>query len=147
MSLKDPDLKMSKSHRDPQSRILITDSPEEIHQKVASALTDSLNSVSFDPVERPGVSSLLQLLSHFEPQGRSAETLGNEMYAGRSLKELKLLVADAISQKLQPICQKYHDIISEDGGRYLDEVQRKGAVKARESAEATMVLVREAVGI
>ena len=49
MSLQEPHLKMSKSDTDPRSRILITDSADEIHRKIMSALTDSTNSVSYDP--------------------------------------------------------------------------------------------------
>jgi len=80
-------------------------------------------------------------------EGRSAEMLGNVIYAGRTLKDLKLLVADGISQSLEPIRKRFGDVMNEHSGRYLEEVQRKGASKARESAEATMEVVREAVGI
>ena len=36
---------------------------------------------------------------------------------------------------------------TEDGGAYIDHVEEEGAKKARESADATMEIVREAVGL
>jgi tryptophanyl-tRNA synthetase len=146
MSLQEPHLKMSKSHQDPRSRILVTDSPEEISRKVKAALTDSLNSVSYDPLARPGVSNLLQLLSYFDYSCRSADELGKE-HAAMSLGKLKALVSESISASLADIRTRYNQFMVEDNGRYLDYVEAKGAAKARASAEVTMVSVRKAVGL
>jgi len=142
MSLQDPAFKMSKSHSDPKTRILITDSPDEIRKKIMSALTDSVNSVSYDPRNRPGVSNLLQILSHFDTEGRSAEDLGLA-YSNLTLRELKTLVSDNIAQSLLPIRKRYEEVMAEDNGAYIDHVQAKGAEKARESAEETMSVIRE----
>lgn len=136
---------MSKSHMDPRSRILLTDNPDEITRKVISALTDSVNSVSYDPVSRPGVSNLLQLLSYFSDKPKSAEELG-EIYAGLGLGDFKALVSQTIADSLECIRARYTEVMAEDGGRYLDYVEAKGAERARASAEATMAIVRDAVG-
>ncbi|TVY53632.1 Tryptophan--tRNA ligase, mitochondrial [Lachnellula cervina] len=146
MSLQDPHLKMSKSHSDPRSRILITDPPDVIHKKMMAALTDSTNSVSYDPENRPGVSNLLQLLSHFNTEGKSAQELGL-VYANFGLGQFKKAVAESISESLAPIRTKYEQVLAADGGRYLDHVWMQGAVKAKESADATMEVVRRAVGL
>lgn len=146
MSLQDPNLKMSKSHPDPKSRILINDTPSEIHRKCMAALTDSLNSVSYDPINRRGVSNLLELLSHFDAEGRSAEELG-KAHAGLGLKAFKTLLAEVISERLEPVRSRFDEVMGKDEGRYLDDVAKVGARRARESAEETMVLVREAVGL
>lgn len=145
MSLQEPHLKMSKSHQDPRSRILITDSPEEITQKIMAARTDSINSVSFDPIVRPGVSNLLSLLSLFDEQSRSAAELG-EIHSTLNLRDFKTLVSDKISGALAGIGSRYEEVMKQDDGRYLDHVEGKGAERARQSAEETMVLVREAIG-
>jgi tryptophanyl-tRNA synthetase len=145
MSLQEPHLKMSKSHLDPRSRILLTDNPDEITRKVMSALTDSVNSVSYDPVSRPGVSNLLQLLSCFSDNPKSAEELG-EIYAGLGLGDFKALVSQTIADSLEGIRARYTEVMAEDGGRYLDYVEAKGAERARANAEATMAIVRDAVG-
>ena len=137
---------MSKSHLDQRSRILITDSPEVIHQKVMSALTDSTNSVSYEPETRPGVSNLLQLLSHFDAESRSAEQLG-KIHSNLSLATFKNKVSETISDNLSDIRRRYSEVMAEDGGLYLDYVELKGAEKARRSADATIAIVREAVGL
>jgi tryptophanyl-tRNA synthetase len=102
-----------------------------------SAVTDSTNSVSYDPKNRPGVSNLLHLLSHFDSQERSAQELGT-VYSKLTLKDLKITISDTR--------ERYKQILSEDAGAYVDHIEKKGAKKARENAEATMVAVREAVG-
>ncbi|TVY36910.1 Tryptophan--tRNA ligase, mitochondrial [Lachnellula subtilissima] len=142
MSLQDPHLKMSKSHSDPRSRILITDPPDVIHKKMMAALTDSTNSVSYDPENRPGVSNLLQLLSHFNAEGKSAQELALK-YANFGLGHFKSAVAESISESLTPIRTKYEQVLAADGGRYLDHVWMQGGVKAKESADATMDVALE----
>jgi tryptophanyl-tRNA synthetase len=146
MSLKEPHLKMSKSHADPRSRILITDSADEIQRKLLSALTDSTTSISYEPKSRPGLSNLLQLMSHFEAQGRTPEELA-QTCANMDFRTLKLKVAETIAVSMEPVRVRYAELMKEDAGAYLDEVEREGARKARESAEETMVLVREAIGL
>ena len=113
-----------------------------------SALTDSLNSVSYDTVNRPGVSNLLALLSYFDAERRSAEELG-KVHAGLGLGAFKALVAETIAVGMEGVRTEFEDLMGDgDGtGGYLDEVERRGNRRARESAEETMVLVREAVGL
>jgi len=135
---------MSKSHPDPKSRILITDTPSEIHLKIKRSLTDSQNSVSYEPSTRPGVSNLLEILSHFDDQGRSPEVLG-EVYSSMGLGEFKGLVAERISEMMEPVGKRFERFIGDKA--YLEEVRRKGAERARENAERTMVDVRKAVGL
>ncbi|KAI9040872.1 tryptophan--tRNA ligase MSW1 [Aspergillus affinis] len=143
MSLKEPTLKMSKSHTDKRSRILLTDSSEDIHKKVKSALTDSDASVSYDPVHRPGVSNLLEILSHFD--GRSCEDLAAE-YKSSSLQSLKGHLGSQISLHLQPIRERYLSLIA-DKTNYLDVVAEEGARTASANADVTMRRVRETLGL
>lgn len=142
MSLKEPRLKMSKSHADSRSRILLTDSPEEIHKKVKVALTDSETSITYDPSHRPGVSNLIEILSHLD--GKTCDELASE-YQHSSLRALKGHLADRISAHLQPIRDKYHGLMDDKSG-YLEDVGREGGQGARANAEITMKGVREAVG-
>jgi len=147
MSLSDPLQKMSKSSPNPLSRILITDPPPLIRKKILAAVTDSSNAVSYDPVHRPGVSNLLTLLSNFDEEGRSAEELGTVFEGkGVGLKAFKELVAEAVSEGLEPVRRRYGEVIAEGDG-YLEGVERRGASLARENAEETMLKVREAVGL
>lgn len=147
MSLQNPTQKMSKSHPSPLSRILLTDPPTTINKKISSALTDPTNSVSYSPSERPGVANLLTLWSSFDTQvpKRSPAQIAEECSAKNfGLKELKRETADAVNTGLEGIRKGYERVLGEEG--YVEEVARKGGIKARENAEETMVRVREAIG-
>ncbi len=146
MSLTNPLKKMSKSDPSPSSRILITDPPELIYKKLTTAVTDSMNSVSWDPVNRPGVSNLLTLLSAFDGEGRTPEVLGGVYGTGMGLGGFKKLVGEVVGEGLRGVREGY-EMVSREGEGYLLEVERRGARVAGENAESTMVEVREAVGL
>ncbi|KAL4958817.1 tryptophan--tRNA ligase MSW1 [Aspergillus stella-maris] len=142
MSLKEPTLKMSKSHADDRSRILLTDTPEDIRSKVKVALTDSEPGISYDPVRRPGVSNLIELLSHLE--GTHSDEIVSS-YATSSPRALKEHLSEKVCEVLSPIKEKYSTLIA-DGDR-LDTISEKGAQAARANAEITMKQVRGVIGL
>lgn len=146
MSLQNPSQKMSKSDADARSRILLTDSPAEIRAKVMAARTDSTNAVSYHRGARPGVSNLLDLWACFDSRGRAPEALAEEL-RGASLGDLKVAVADVLVEEIPGIGERYRAFLGRDGGRYLDEVEERGAGAARRSAEGTMEVLRRAVGL
>ncbi|KAH6893594.1 hypothetical protein B0T10DRAFT_400622 [Thelonectria olida] len=144
MSLTEPTSKMSKSHKSEKSRILITDSPQDIKKKLGSALTDSLPGVSYDVANRPGISNLLDILSIFDARGRTPEQLANE-YSDIGPKQLKGMVTDAVVSGLHGIRDRYLELL-DAGDAHLDKIESVGAQKARESAGDTMQMVKSAVG-
>ncbi|PKK43486.1 hypothetical protein CI102_12475 [Trichoderma harzianum] len=144
MSLTEPTSKMSKSHEAQRSRILITDSPQDIRSKIATALTDSTPGISYDPATRPGISNLLEIFSVFDTERRSPAQLA-EAYADASPKIFKEAVADALLTGLQGIRDRYLDLSANDS--YLDKIEQHGARKAQESAKETMEIVKTAVGL
>ncbi|KAF7714119.1 Tryptophan--tRNA ligase, mitochondrial [Penicillium ucsense] len=143
MSLKEPTSKMSKSHPDPKSRILLTDSPSTIHKKIKVALTDSQPLITYDPAHRPGVSNLLEILSHFE--NRSCEEIAGE-FEGASLRVLKEHVAARISAHLEAVRDRYEEVMGDRTG-YLESVAREGAERAGGNARETMRMVRDVMGL
>ncbi|KJZ75977.1 hypothetical protein HIM_04433 [Hirsutella minnesotensis 3608] len=145
MSLSDPRSKMSKSDKSERSRILITDTTETIRAKIASAVTDSLPGVSYDVTSRPGISNLLEILSVFDANRRSPLQLANE-YSDASPRQLKDMVSDSVAHGLQGIRTRYLDLLNTDGA-YLDQVEVQGNLKARQSAETTMSIIRSVVGL
>ena len=146
MSLKEPQLKMSKSHDDGRSRILISDSSEDIAGKIRLALTDSMPGIAYDPANRPGISNLLELMSHFDGQKRAADILAQDC-SGMSMRLFKENVAMTISEGLSEIRAKYQRLIASDDSHYLEDIGRKGAAQAQYKAQETMLQVREAVGL
>src|ERR1700760_3790105 len=110
MSLTKPEQKMSKSDSNPKSRILITDSEEEISKKVRSALTDSTDGISYDPIARPGVSNLLDIMLHMSyPKYASVEDVLEDCRA-LSMRTFKERVSDAINTELEPVREQYREV-------------------------------------
>ena len=146
MSLKEPRLKMSKSHQDFRSRIQINDGPQIIGDKIRLALTDSITGVSYDPDNRPGVSNLLAIMSYLDEQGRTAEELA-EAYSSMSMRQFKATVTSAISEGLASTRDKYNRIMNNDQTHYLDDIAIEGSNKARRQADMTMAAVRQVIGL
>ncbi|KAG8626621.1 hypothetical protein KVT40_005566 [Elsinoe batatas] len=146
MALDKPTQKMSKSHANPKSRIHLTDTKEDIEKKIKVALTDSIEGVSYDPTQRPGVSNLLEIAFNMDDQGATSAADLAKDYEGLSLKAFKGQVADIINAKLDPIRNRYMEIEA-DGERQIEDAARLGAQRASESANATMRMVRMAIGM
>jgi tryptophanyl-tRNA synthetase len=58
-----PTKKMSKSDESGRGVIFLGDDPEVAAKKIMSATTDDLAYVRYDPVNQPGISNLLEILS------------------------------------------------------------------------------------
>lgn len=154
MSLKDPSQKMSKSAASPLSRILITDDAPTISKKVRAALTDPLNKIQYDPSNRPGISNLIEILSHFSPNTLSSdaeyqpcEEIAAE-FEGSSYLAFKEHVACTITKNLEGIREKYLELTETKTGKFFVEtVAIAGRAAAERNAESTLNLVKEAVGL
>ena len=145
MSLKEPHLKMSKSHLDARSRIHINDLPDVINNKVKLAMTDSIQGVSYDPDNRPGIANLLVMMANLSPEERTPEEVA-QTCSNMSLRELKADAAYTISEALGPIREKYNHYMHGSASSYLDDVAMEGAMKASNQARETIGAVRAAVG-
>ncbi|KAI1757439.1 hypothetical protein F4782DRAFT_525252 [Xylaria castorea] len=146
MSLRDPFQKMSKSDRNERSRILITTKPMHITQRINSAVTDTLNEVTYEPQERPGVANLLEITAQCSAEPTTAADLADEL-RGAPLGDLKARCIKAVTAELEGISERYTELLQRHGGKYLDDIEAEGAEVARRNAEETMRLVRDAVGI
>ncbi|KAI3336569.1 tryptophanyl-tRNA synthetase [Xylariaceae sp. AK1471] len=146
MSLQNPHQKMSKSSPNERSRILITSSPKEIQKRIMSAVTDSLNAVTYEPENRPGVANLLELLAQCSAEPTTPADVADSLM-GAKLGDLKARCAEAVTAELNGIRERYIDLLERQGGKYLDDIEAAGAEVARKNAEETMRLVRSAVGL
>ncbi|RXW20248.1 hypothetical protein EST38_g5596 [Candolleomyces aberdarensis] len=142
LSLRDPSSKMSKSSPDLQSRILLTDSPSQITSKLRSAVTDSIQGVTYDPVNRPGVSNLLTILGAC--MEKTPSDLAEE-YANKSNAELKALVIDAVQELFKDPRTEFERL--RDERAYLTEVAKDGAERAKAISQETIRNVRSFVGL
>jgi len=146
MSLAEPTKKMSKSDPKPKSRILITDTRREIHSKLKTALTDSVEGVSYDREKRPGVSNLVDLMYHFDHSAAaSPEELANDL-KHVSMRALKEKVADTVDTGIRDIRERYQDLMGGDQKELIKHAE-EGGKRAESIAEETMKRVRSAMGI
>lgn len=123
--------------------IFMVEDPKSIRKKVMSAVTDSGPSTP-NQEKTEAIRNLFTILSLVSlPQ---TVQYFEEKYADCSIRygDLKKQLADDIISFLTPIRDKYLSI--EGDSAYLKKVAEQGRDKARESAIATMTLVRSAVG-
>ncbi|KAJ7611760.1 tryptophanyl-tRNA synthetase [Roridomyces roridus] len=143
LSLKDPSSKMSKSAANPDSRILLTDTPDEISRKVRAAVTDSIaTGITYDPVERPGTSNLLTILAACADEDI---TLVAERFSGKSHGDLKREVTEAVNGLFERPRAEFERLKQDPG--HLDIVARNGASKARTLSAQTMHQLRWRIGL
>lgn len=141
MSLTDGTSKMSKSDPSEMSRIAILDPPDVIKKKIKRCKTDPVRGLEFDNPDRPECNNLLglyQVMSNQTKEAVAAECA--EMGWG----QFKPLLTDAAIATLEPIQQKYREILDDPG--YLDTVLKDGQTKANEVAQATLNRVKTAMG-
>ena len=140
MDLQAPERKMSKSVDSPQGTVLVLDDPKVIERKIKRAVTDSGSEVRYDPETKPGVSNLLSILA--------AATDGEPVALAERYTQygpLKADAAEAVIELLRPLQERFATLAADpaETGRILAH----GAEKARKTAGATMVKVRDRLGL
>lgn len=129
MSLQEPTKKMSKSDPIDKACIFLLDEPNVIRKKIASAVTDSDGIIKYDPINKPGVSNLLTILS--VASNKDIKLLEEE-YQGHGYGEFKKDVAEAVVNMLEPIQKRYNELLNSDEiDRVLDEGREKASFLAR----------------
>lgn len=141
MSLQDPVKKMSKSDENIKGYISLLDTPKQIEKKIKSAVTDSDGVVKYDKVNKPGISNLLTI--HASCTGESISSL-EEKYEDSGYGKFKTDTANVVIQLLEPIQEKYYELIESD---VLDDILDEGANKATNIANHTLREAYEAMGL
>jgi tryptophanyl-tRNA synthetase len=137
--LQDPTAKMSKSS--PSGCINLLDPLKTTEKKIKSAVTDSDSVVSFDPVNKAGVSNLLTIMSAYT--GTSIDEL-EKSFEGRMYGDLKKETATAVLNFVEPFQTKVDAYMTDPAE--LENLMRKCAVRAREIATKTLADVYEKLG-
>ncbi|MDX2025556.1 tryptophan--tRNA ligase [Microcella sp.] len=139
--LQNPGSKMSKSGESPAGILWLMDEPSVLTKKVKSAVTDSSGVVSFDPVEKPGVSNLLSILALLTGQTTDALVAS---FDGLQYGALKTAVAEAVVEAFTPIRTRTLELL--DDPAELDRLLALNASRAEEIADATLTRVYDALG-
>jgi len=141
MSLQDPLQKMSKSDSNQNNYIALLDSPDVIAKKIKKSVMDSIQGITFDPVNRSGVANLLTILATLT--NTTPEKVAEE-YADQGNAALKNGVTDVILDAVKPFQEKYNELMQDTA--YLDKILRDGAEKARDLAQPTLKRVYKRLG-
>jgi len=143
MSLKDGTKKMSKSDPSDQSRINLTDTKEQILNKIKKAKTDTSpmpNEIS-ELKKRPEVENLLGIYSSLNNQ--NTEKSINE-FCGKNFSEFKAKLADLVAEKISPISKEIVKLL--ENKDYIDKILREGAEKADKQASQKIREIKKIIG-
>jgi tryptophanyl-tRNA synthetase len=144
MSLRDGASKMSKSDPSDMSRINLTDSDDEVAQKIRKAKTDP-EPLPDDPAlldGRPEARNLVGIYAALT--GHSVEQV-LASFAGQGFGQFKPVLAEALVATLAPLRARL-DTFRRDPGE-LDRLLAEGAQRATELAAPTLAAAYRAVGL
>ena len=141
-SLQDPSAKMSKSDPDPNGAVSVIEDENSIAGKFRRAVTDSENSVRYDPENKPGISNLMTIMS--ETGGMTIEEI-EKNYRDKGYAVFKNAVAEAVIERLRPIREEYTRLMADKA--YLMDIARDGAERAGRIARKTLSKVKRKVGL
>ena len=139
--LVDPHRKMSKSAPDNAPGVVrMLDSADVIRRKVRRAVTDSDGELRYDPVAKPGLANLAEILAAI-----TGDSPSEVVAATRSYGALKAACVEAIDAELGPIRRRHDELVENPG-----ELRRQldlGAQKAAAVADLVLQRARHAIGI
>ena len=143
MSLRDGLKKMSKSDVSDLSRINLTDSDDQIINKIKKAKTDN------DPIpendkslkKRPELENLLGIYSSLSDQ--NLDKTINE-FSGKNFSDFKKKLSDIIIEKISPISKEIRNILEDK--ETIDTILLNGAQKAEKLARIKVNEIKKIVG-
>ena len=145
MSLRDGSKKMSKSDESDLSRINLTDSKEQIVQKIKKAKTDSepINEDIFnEKSKRFEAQNLISIYADLKSE--SNEKILSQ-FEGKNFSEFKKDFADLLIEYISPISDKI-DLLRKNEDHLL-KILKDGQEKASNVADKTMKDVKNIIGL
>lgn len=137
MSLTDPTKKMSKTG---DESLNLDDEPKEIMRKLKKAVTATEGNK-----KSPGVENLFFLLEHFASQEQIAYFHDAQRANTLKFSELKETLANNISDYFAEFREKKQELLGNPV--HLTEILGQGAQLARQTAQKTLLEVKEKIGL
>ena len=143
MSLKDGTKKMSKSELSDLSRINLTDSRDQIINKIKKAKTDVLPMPFMveDLNKRPEVKNLIGIYSSLNNLSLESSM---KKFSGKNFSEFKEKLSQVVVDKITPISKEIKKLLNEED--YLDQILLEGCKKADKIASEKMKKIHKIVG-
>ena len=134
---------MSKSDPSDLSRINLTDTKDEIINKIKKAKTDSFSIPNEENKlkDRPEAENLLGIYSSILNQTLD-KTL--DEFSGKNFSDLKKDLAEILINKISPISDEIKKLINDQ--EYLDKILTHGASKAEEIAGKKINEMKKIIG-
>ncbi len=130
--------KMSKSRG---NAIALRATADETARLIRGAKTDARRDITYDPVHRPEVSSLVLLAALCAD--REPAAVADEISGGAA--RLKAVVTEAVNERFAPLRARRAELAADPG--YARQVLRDGCLRAAALADATLEEVRTAMGM
>ena len=143
MSLRDGTKKMSKSDPSDQSRINMTDTKDQIVNKIRKAKTDSkpLSENVSDLKDRPELKNLLGIFSSLQNQDLEVSI---KEFAGKNFSELKKKLAEVLVEKIHPISNEINKLLKDY--KYIDKILLEGSIKAEKISKKKVSEIKTKIG-
>ena len=141
MSLRDGTKKMSKSDESDASRINLTDDVDSIVRKIQKARTDAIAGITFDPINRPEITNLINIFCSLSDMDIKDIV---DRYQNKNFSLFKKDLSDLIITHLQPIQTEFNKLIQDKS--YIESALHKGAIKAQRKASVTCDRVKQKFG-
>ena len=143
MSLKDAKNKMSKSDPSDASRINLTDTDEQIYNKIKKAKTDTksfpVNEKDLD--KRPEIKNLIGIYSSLKSQ-KITDTI-NE-FQRTDFSNFKEKLSEVVIENISPISKEISKLKSDKG--HILQVLKDGSEKAEAIASEKVKKIKEIIG-
>ena len=143
MSLKDGTKKMSKSDPSDLSRINLTDTKDQIINKIKKAKTDimPMPSAEEELKKRPEVNNLLGIYSSLSNQNLEKSI---DEFSGKNFSDFKATLAEKVAEKISPISKEIVNLLKNKD--YIDKVLMEGAEKANIQASKKVKEIKKIIG-
>ena len=145
MSLRDGSKKMSKSEESDLSRINLTDTKDQIVQKIKKAKTDNdpiTENIFEENSKRYEAQNLIKIYSNLKSE--NLDTVLND-FNGKTFSDFKKDLSELLVEKIYPISKKIKQYRCDD--KELINVLNNGSEKANHTAERTVLEVKKIVGL
>ncbi|MCG2720956.1 MAG: tryptophan--tRNA ligase [Thermodesulfovibrionales bacterium] len=133
--------KMSKSY---DNAIYLSDTPQEVEQKIRTMVTDPARVKKTDPGD-PELSPVYQLHKIFSSKEEVEQVADGCRTAGIGCIECKKILIKNVFRVMEPIWAKRQELLNSPDT--LHEIVEQGTDKAKKVVRETMHLVREAIGL
>lgn len=141
MDLQVPTKKMSKSSESKKGTIGLLDDIDSIRKKIMSATTDSEMIIRFDPVNKPGISNLMNIYSSLT--GTSLSNI-EKKFCNSNYGEFKKSVADVVVNLVSDIQKRYNEF---ENNFELDKILDSGREDMIKISKNKFELMKNKIGL